>query len=466
MAFEQFPNLPIMTRRQALKQAACGMGSLALASLLLDEQSSASPPEQSLAARESHFPAKARSVIFLFMQGGPSQVDLFDPKPILSKYDGKNAPFQVDQRSINGSSRLMASPFKFQQRGQCGMDVSELLPSLSKCVDEMALIRSATSARFDHDNAILLFNSGRAIPGFPAMGSWISYGLGTENQELPSYVAMGGEGRPWAWTSGWLPPLHQGTQFSTSGTPILDLNRPSGVSQQQQSEFLRFVEALNTKHFEQRPDELELEARISNFELAARMQVSATEVVDVSDEPAHIQQSYGIGQSTTESIGMQCLMARRLVEAGVRFVQINMTNWDHHSQLRKKLTECCQQVDQPIAALIADLRQRGLLDSTLILWSGEFGRLPTVEGNQGRDHGPHGYSLWMAGGGIKGGTIYGATDEFGYRAVDSPITQNHIHATILRLMGLDFERLTYPFEGRDETLIGVNEAHVLEKLVA
>jgi len=363
----------------------------------------------------------------------------------------------------------MASPFRFSPQGKSGIEISELLPHLGKVVDELALIRSATTNRIDHDNAQFMFNSGRGVPGFPTMGSWVSYALGTVNQNLPAYVALA-HGLPGckqrAYSSAWLPPLYQGTQMKIDGVPIHDLEPPENMTSAKQRKLIDLLHRLNRNHGRQYPDQLEFEARMSNFELAARMQTEVTEKIDISSEPESVKKLYGFDQPHCGKYARYCLVARKLVESGVRFVHVLRNDWDHHANLPSRLAESCAGSDQPVAALITDLKQRGLLDKTLVICSGEFGRLPITQGKNGRDHSPHGFSLWMAGGGIRGGTVFGATDEFGYAAVEEKITPSDIHATMLYLLGLDFKTLTYPFEGRDESLVGVNKARVLHKIVS
>jgi hypothetical protein len=394
-------------------------------------------------------------------------MDLLDPKPLLNRLHGKNAPFEVVQRAAKGK-RLMGSPFRFARHGQAGHQISELLPNLAHVADEIAVIRSATSTRFDHDQGQLLFSTGRAVAGFPSIGSWVSYGLGRANEDLPAYVAMGTGRVAQASASGFLPPQHQGTPVRVEGVPIFDLAPPRDALPGEQRRLLGLIETLNRGHQASRPGNPDLEARITNFELAARMQGAATRAVDLSREPGWVSSLYGLDQEVTRDFGRQCLLARRLVEAGVRFVHlVYPQRWDHHEKLNERLPEQCLATDRPVAALLMDLRQRGLLDETLVVWTGEFGRLPTVEGDKGgRDHNPHAFSLWMAGGGVRGGVVHGATDDFGYAAVDKKVTIADLHATMLRLLGLDVQRLTYDFEGRDETLVGVSPAKVIEEILA
>ncbi len=448
-----------------------GLGGIALGWLLSRERLVASGSRSgapSLRPRAPHFAPQAKSVIFVFMGGGPSQVDLFDPKPALGKYHGKDIPIDIFQRGLSAGKKLMASPFQFSRHGQSGIELSELIPHLGEVVDDIALIRSAKTNRIDHDNAQFMFNTGRPVPGFPSLGSWVCYGLGSENENLPAYVALMSS-KPNVgqriWASGWLPPLFQGTRVKTKGVPIFDLNPPRGVTAEKQRRLLDYVNRLNRIHQSRCPDQLELEARIANFELAARMQTEVMRQVDISREPKSTQRLYGLDQDHCRDYGVHCLLARRLVESGVRFVHIISGGWDHHSNLENSLRKRCAETDKPVAGLLADLKSRGLLDSTLVIWGGEFGRLPIVEGRNGRDHNPHGFSLWMAGGGIRGGAVLGATDDFGYAAAEDTITPSDVHATVLHLLGLDHENLTYPFEGRHESLVGVNEARILNEIL-
>lgn len=462
----------VLTRRRLLERTAGGLGKLALAWLIQNNAAKAAEevsPPHGLHPRQPHFPGKAKSVIWLFMAGGPSQLDLMDPKPNLIKYHGQPIPVKVHHRRLSGPTIVMGSPFKFTRRGQSGLEFSELLPSLTTVADQLAVIRSVTTDRIDHDTAQLMFTSGRNTSGFPSVGSWVSYGLGTENHNLPAYVTLV-DSRPIirarAWTSGWLPPIFQGTTMNSNGAPIFDGVRPEDVSPEQQRDFLQLVGRLNRRHLEAHPGEMDLESRIANYELAARMQVAALDCADLSAESESTKRLYGLDQDSTRDYGKRCLLARRLVEKGVRFVSVVNGDWDHHSKIVEGLKKNCQRTDQPIAALLKDLKQRGMLDSTLVVWGGEFGRLPVAEKGDGRDHNPYGFSLWMAGGGVKGGITIGATDDFGYQAVEQKLTISDIHATILHALGLDFQKLSYDYEGRSETLTGVNPAKVVGELFA
>jgi hypothetical protein len=462
----------MISRRQMLKDSAGGLGSLALSSLMA-KPSMASGSEASLVnnllAKQPHFAPKAKRVVFIFLGGGPSQMDLMDPKPMLTKYDGQPIPMSIAQRAINKTSNLMASPFEFQKYGQSGIELSELLPGLSKVVDDIAVIRSGVTTRIDHGEAILMTHTGRPISGFPSMGSWITYALGSENENLPAYVALP-DTTPVkiqsTTSAGWLPSLYQGSPFNITGSPIHDLQRPESVSAHEQERYLALTQMLNRQHQEASHGPSDLDARIQNFELAANMQVEAMQQIDLSVESEATKKLYGLDNKITEKFGKQCLVARRLLESGVRFVHLIRNDWDHHGKLKQLLTKSTQETDQPVAALVQDLKLRGLLDSTLVIWAGEFGRLPVAQGPDGRDHNPFGFSFWMAGGGIRGGTVYGATDDFGYQAVENPVTVADFHATVMHLMGLDHTRVTHEFEGRDESLTGVEPAEVIHDILA
>lgn len=476
----RYPSKDLLTRREMLFKSAGGLGGIALTMLLSQTGLSrlgaagAAPGnwQPSLAARSPQFPAKAKNVILLYMGGGPSQIDMFDPKPLLKKFDGQRSPFAIEQRDLHSAAKVMASPFSFKPYGQCGMEVSELLPHTAGVVDDLALVRSGVTNRIDHGEALLMMHTGRPISGFPTMGSWITYGLGTENQNLPAYVSMPegpSERVRNATSSGWLPALYQGTPMNVDGkTPFYYLNRDADAKfkDDNQEKFRQLTQALNRNHLQGRKEVTQLDARIQNYELAARMQLEAMRQVDIAKETDATRALYGIGNNLpTDSFGRRCLVARRLVESGVRFVHVMRNDWDHHGNLTRGLRKSCLETDQPIAGLIRDLKSRGLFEETLVIWTGEFGRLPVVEGSDGRDHNPFGYSFWMAGGGVKGGTIYGSTDDFGYRAVENPVTVADFHATVLDRLGFDHKKLIYEFEGREETLTGVEKARVVRDLL-
>ena len=400
------------TRREVLSRSMGGLGSVLLSWMLHENPLRASDGRTTfdLLPREPHFEPKAKSVIFLFMAGGPSQVDLFDPKPLLNASDGKTPPMEVVSRRKVDRPQLMASPFKFQAYGESGIEVSELLPGLASVVDDIAVIRSGVTERVDHDTAQYHYITGRNVSGFPSIGSWATYGLGSENSNMPGYVALRDNDSligARAWTSGWLPPTYAGTVVELDRVPIPDLQRPPSLSEPDERSVIEMVSGLNRLNRERHPHLLELDTRIANYELAARMQIEAMKLVDFSNESEETKRLYGMDNEITARHGSRCLLARRLVESGVRFVQITKDGWDHHSDIAPGLKKMTSESDIPVAGLIKDLKQRGLLDSTLIVWGGEFGRLPTTERGTGRDHNPKGFSVWMAGGGIKGGTIYG-----------------------------------------------------------
>jgi len=461
-----------------LRQAASGFGSTALLWLLHQERLRAgeAAPHHSydLSPKVPVFPPKVKSVIYLYMGGGPSTIDMFDPKPVLERYDGQDAPVRLEGRRLNGSQRVMASPWKFAQYGESGRWVSELMPNFAKVVDHTTFLRSVTTDRVDHSTAQFSALTGRGIAGFPSIGAWATYGLGTENQDLPAFVALEDTYttiRNRCWGSAWLPPIYQGTRMNVEGTPVFDIERPRGVTEKEQKGFLRLVNDFNRLQMKEHySNDNDLEARIANYELAARMQLTATDVADLSKETEATKKLYGMDDPKTANFSTCCLMARRLVESGVRFVTVVNGGWDHHTNIKEDLVEVCYRTDKGVAALLADLHSRGLLESTLVVWGGEFGRLPSIERESerpGRDHNPHGFSIWMAGGGLKRGYDFGDTDELGYAALEEyKVTHSDVHATILRLLGLDFKELTFEYEGRDESLIGVNPARVITEVLS
>jgi hypothetical protein len=469
------------TRREFLWQTGAGFTGIALASLLSEDgffrklrASEAAPAADPLAPRASHHPAKAKNVIFLFMYGGPSQVDLFDPKPELNKRDKQSIELEV-RKGMKGTRTLLGSPFKFAKHGQSGIEVSELFPNLARRVDEIAIIRSMWADSFAHGSAMIQMNTGSIFQGKPCLGSWTAYGLGTMNRNLPAFVVLldprGGPigGAP-NWCAGYMPATFQGTQFRTTGDPILNLTPRGPLSREEQRSALDFLGTLNEPHRAARPHESELAARINSYELAYRMQSHAPEVVDLSKETPETKSLYGLDNEACADFGRKCLMARRLVESGVRFVQIYSggghldENWDAHNGIEKNHKLHCAETDKPIAGLISDLERRGMLDDTLVIWTGEFGRMPTSENGTGRDHNPKGFSAWLAGGGIKGGTVHGATDEIGYAAAENPVHVHDLHATVLHLLGLDHTLLTYFHGGREQRLTDVHGKLVTEIL--
>lgn len=442
----------------------------------------AGKPLLDLQPRAPHFAPKARSVIHLFMNGGPSQMDLFDPKPLLDKHHGKPYFDKIAGEVENPQSAgaLMRSPFRFAQHGQCGMWVSEALPYLARQVDDLALIRSMYTTNLTHEPAVYLIQSGKMGPGRPTLGAWVVYGLGSENQNLPAYVVLDDPlGLPVNgvenWQAGFLPPLFQGTRFRSTGSPVLnlrpDVERPAEVVQTERD----LLAQLDQLHQRQRPGQPNLGARIASYELAARMQLAATDALDLSRESPATLEMYGVGRQPTDSYARRCVIARRLVERGVRIVQlyINGQIFDNHTSLATDLKAACLRTDQPIAALLRDLKQRGLLDSTLVVWGGEFGRLPIAQlspdkddRKAGRDHNKNAFSTWMAGAGVKGGTTHGGTDDLGLAAVQDRVSVPDWHATILHLLGLHHEQLFLEQHGLKERLTGVEEARVVKGILA
>ena len=458
------------TRRDFLKKAGAGFGMLALTDLLgIDKLRAASPPEvlNPMAPRIAHFPAKAKSVIWLFMEGAPSAVDMFDPKPELTRRDGQRIEIDV----FNGNpGPLMKSPFSFKQYGQSGAWVCEHYRNVARHVDDFAFVKSFYSESNDHVPALYQINTGIPRPGFPAAGSWVTYGLGSENNNLPGYVVLGNnqgvKGGNLNWSSAFLPTTYQGTLFRAGGTPVINLKRPGDVSRADQRAQLDLMAKLNDRHLQERPGEAELLGRIQSFELAYRMQAEATDLVDFSTESTATREMYGIDRDETRSYGSKCLMARRLVERGVRFVQVYSDGeWDAHSDLIANHKGHCEATDQPIHALLSDLKRTGLIDSTLVIWGGEFGRMPVSQGNGGRDHNPHGFGMFMTGAGIRRGTSYGELDEIGYRAAVDRVSVHDLHATMLHLLGIDHENLTFFHNSRSYRLTDV-AGEVLHKILA
>jgi hypothetical protein len=454
---------PVVTRRDVLVRAAHGFGSVALASLL-DLPASAAQRTNPLAAKTPDLPAKAKSVIFLFMVGGPSHIDTFDPKPALEKYDGQPLPPSygtIVSQFTKGDTPLLRSPWKFAKYGQSGREVSTLFPHLARCVDDLCFVRSFYTDSTVHAPAMYQVNTGRILMGYPSMGSWVTYGLGSESENLPAYVVMPQpegtpEGGTPCWGAGFLPAVYQGTVFRSGPNPILNLRPPEGVTAERQRKTLDFLQQMN--EMDTLETDTEMAARISSYELAFRMQSHAPEAVDISKEPESVRRLYGLDQKHTNEFGMRCLLARRLVERGVRFVQLYSgggpvsVQWDAHKDLVGNHEKMCAMTDLPIAGLLKDLKQRGLLDSTLVIWGSEFGRLPMSQGGNGRDHNPHGFTMWFAGGGVKPGSMIGETDEVGLRGVGARYPMRDFHATILHLLGLDQNRLWFLHNGREEKL--------------
>jgi hypothetical protein len=464
-----------VTRRELIFRAGAGFAGLALADLL-DRDGLLADGKSPVSARAPHFPARARSVIFLFMYGGPSHVDLFDPKPELARHHGKPMTGKGEIDVFFGNpGNIMASPYKFARHGQSGIDVSELYPCLARRVDDVALIRSMYTDSNNHSPAIFQMNSGVIRPGSPSLGSWVTYGLGSVSENLPAFIVMydwrGGPigGAP-NWSAGFMPAAFQGTPFRSEGAPIVDLRPPAWVDLHLQRAEVDLVQKLDREHLAAHPGESDLDARIASYELAFRMQTAAPEAVDIAGESAETRALYGLDDKTTGYFGRQCLIARRLVERGVRFVQLysggghQQQSWDAHYGLDENHRLHCAETDRPMAGLLEDLKRRGLLETTLVVWGGEFGRMPISQSAIGRDHNPHGFSMWLAGGGVKGGQILGATDELGYRAVEEPCSTHDLHATILRCLGLDHRKLTYYYGGRDQRLTNFGGEPVLKLL--
>jgi hypothetical protein len=468
------------SRRDFLFQSGGGMSGLALAHLLNQDGLLAATVNSAAcdskpvgynpyAPKKPHFPARAKSVISLFMSGGVSHIDTFDPKPALEKYAGQPLTGKGEVVVRQGHpGPLMPSPFKFRKYGQSGMDVSELFPTIAQHVDDLAFLRSVYGKSNDHVQATYELNTGKIQMGLPSVGSWVTYGLGSENQSLPAFVviydARGGPlGGPANWSAGFMPAAYQGTIFRSAGDPIIDLKPPADVTPDQQRDRLNLLAKLNEMDLESYPGSSELAARISSYELAYRMQGCAPEAVDVNRESEATRKLYGMDDKTTEPFGRQCLMARRLVERGVRFVQLyhgglgvqNLDTWDAHNDVKENHTRHAAEVDRPIAGLLTDLKARGLLDTTLVTWHGEFGRMPISQKGVGRDHNPGAMTVWMAGARIKGGQAIGTSDEFGYKAEQQPIAVHDLHATMLHLLGMDHTKLTYLFNGRNMRLTDV-----------
>lgn len=451
-----------LSRRQMLAQSGLGFGGLALAWLLDADRArtfAAEAPREAADAR--HFAPRAKAVIQLMQTGGPSQMDLFDPKPELQKRGGQKSPFEVEKFLGGNTDTLLASPFKFSRRGRSGIEMSELIPEIGQLADELCLVRSMHTDHNNHTEATVMQSTGKTSMGRPALGSWISYALGSENQNLPSYVVLRDPNKydtagSLGWSSGWLPAMHQGTEFSSRGMPVPNLYPASPRPAHVERENLDFLSKLNDAHRKRFPGETELDARIKNYELAARMQLSAAGALDLAGESSAVKRDYGLDNPATAPYGTRCLMARRLIESGVRFVQVYPDQegqvWDTHGKLPTDLPKICQKTDRPTAALLRDLKQRGLLDETIVVWAGEFGRLPVSQNADGRDHNRHAFSLFVSGGGFRRGLAHGATDDFGYRAVKDRVSVPDLHATILHQLGLDHARVTYRHSGRDETL--------------
>ncbi len=484
----------VYTRRELLGRAGCGLGLLGLACLLHEEgmlgtaaaAGLGSRALEPMAPRQPHFPGRAKRVVWIFINGGPSHVDTWDYKPALARWDGKSIrEFDPTFKNTTGFfakqvGALMKSPFRFTPRGRSGKMVSEIFPHLGEHVDKMAFIHSGYTESNNHSPALFMMNTGFPRMGFPCVGSWVTYGLGSESRNLPGFVVMSdpkGRGLPKGhaanWGAGFLPGVYQGTHLRPTGQPIDNLVRPAGETDAAQRSQLDLVKRLNELHQERYAGEAELTARIESFELAYRMQAAAPEAMDLAAEPAHVQKLYGLGDPACDHFARQCLIARRLLERGVRFVQIysggmeNQRSWDGHIDIKGNHTQFAGETDRPVAGLLTDLERRGLLDETLVIWGGEFGRLPIAQtgAKPGRDHNPHCFTAWLAGGGVKGGVRYGESDEVGYKAAVNKVHINDLHATILHLLGLDHKRLTYRYNGREFRLTDV-AGEVIHEILA
>jgi len=472
------------SRRAFLTSAASGLGFAALASLLKNDRTFATEPQSStatanpLAPQQPHFTPRAKNCIFIFLAGGTSHIELFDPKPKLAELSGQKVPqsFFKDQRFSfikHDQALLMGSPFKYRRYGECGMEMSRLLPHIGGCADDIALIRSMNTDAFDHAPAEILFSTGIDVPWRPSAGAWLTYGLGSESESLPGYVVlMTGRGpvsRSMTWGSGFLPTAHSGVLFRNQGEPVLNLSSPPGVTTDLQRAQLDAIEFLNRERYKHLRDP-KIRSRIASYELAFKMQAAAPDLIDLRGETKHVHSTYGTDRiEESGSFSVNCLLARRLVERGVRFVSIFHRRWDHHSKLQQRLQEGTRIVDQPIGAVLKDLKQRGLLDSTLVVWGTEFGRTPVTQNtaprpSAGRDHHRFGFTLWMAGGGVKGGQVIGKTDELGWHATEDRVHINDFHATLLHLFGFDHHSLTYPFMGLDTRLTNLG-GKIVKKLL-
>src|SRR5262245_12707824 len=470
-----------LSPRRFLHHSTFGVGSVALAYLLHQERLLAEPAKPDLERRHfdlrpkpTHFKPKARAMISLFMQGGPSHMDLLDPKPKLAELDGKPFPGTIKfDNAAQASSKVLGSPWKFARRGKCGTEVSELLPNLARVIDNVCVVRSMRTGVNNHVQGIHALNTGRIASGHPVLGSWLCYGLGSESQELPAFVALPDPASlPVSgvehWSNGWLPSVYQGTVARPREPRVPNLDAPPHLKGAPQAELLKYLDELNRDHLASHPGEHDLEARIASYELAAKMQTAAKEALDLSRETNKTKAAYGLDDPATADYGARCLIARRLVERGVRFVQVFTSNqeWDNHGSIRTTLPAACRKTDRPAAALVADLKQRGLLDSTLVAWGGEMGRLPVIQNDAGaakvgRDHNTYGFTWWFAGGGFKPGITHGATDEFGHHAVDKPVSQHDLHATILHLFGLDAKKLVYKRSSTELSLLNGQEGKVV-----
>lgn len=474
------PNSFELSRRGMLARSGLGIGGLAFSWLMNSEASASSAAiPNNLQPRRGHFEPQVKAVIMMMQNGGPSQMELFDERPELNKRSGQRHADPIEQfQTGSEANKLLGSPFKFKRYGKSGMNLSEVIPHIGSVADDLCLVRSMVSEHNNHTEALVLLNTGKIFPGRPALGSWVSYGLGSENQNMPAYIVLRdpagyNTSGTLLWQNGWLPSMYGGTEVATKGTPVLNLRPAQSRPERVERDNLDLLAKLNRAHQRNFVGESDLEARIQNYELAARMQLAAPELLDLSKESAVTRKMYGLDEAKTAGYGLRCLMARRLVESGVRFVQVfppvkpQSQPWDSHGNVKDQLTAICGMTDQPAAALITDLKQRGLLDNTLVIWSGEFGRLPISQNGKGRDHNRNAFSLLLAGGGFKAGHVHGATDELGYRSVENVVTVPDLHATILHQLGLDHNKLIYRLHGSDETLTDtrISEAHVVGELL-
>ncbi len=469
-----------LTRRDMLRSAACGFGTIALSSLMADRAfaglvDDGAGAEHPWAPRSTHFAPKVKRIIYLYMDGGPSQVDTFDPKPLLEKENGQPFKMKIEPTQFNNIGNTLASPWKFRQYGESGIPVSDLFPNVARHVDDMAVIRSMVSNFSEHTNANYFLHTGNGFQGRPSMGAWVGYGLGSECQDLPGFVVLNGglipPGGLDCFNSGFLPATFQGSIFNPGDTPLANIRRVEKTDQMQRNK-LALLKQLDSRTLTERGEVDQVEAAIANYELAYRMQSVVPDLASLDGETEATRDMYGLNSKNngTAIFGRQCLLARRLIERGVRFIELTCPSvghdrWDQHNNLRKGHADNALAVDQGIGALLTDLKQRGLFDETLVVWSGEFGRTPFAQGSNGRDHNPFGFSLWLAGGGIKGGTVYGATDEYGYKAIENKVEIHDLHATMLYLLGLDHERLTYRWSGRDMRLTDV-KGKLIEGILA
>ncbi len=483
---QNYMQAPI-NRRQMLARCANGFGGVALTALMAEQAygarvvqrpaviPGAPDPNSPYAPRQPHFKPRAKNVIFMYMDGGPSQVDTFDPKPMLDKYNGKPFPMKMEPTQFNSNGNSLASPWKFKQYGQSGIPVSDLFPHVAKHVDDMAVVRSMTSMFPEHTSANYFLHTGFGLQGRPSMGAWATYGLGSMCEDLPGFIVLNGGLIPPGGLenlgSGFLPATYQASIFKPSNPPVANINRTEQSDTIQRNK-LKLMRKLDQGVLGQMGKIDALESAVANYEMAYRMQMAVPQLMDLSGESKHTLESYGLNHSWkgTQTFGRSCLIARRMVERGVRFIELTCPGgsgdrWDQHGNLKDGHTKNARSVDQPIGALLTDLKQRGLLESTLVIWAGEFGRTPFAQGRNGRDHNPFGYSIWMAGGGIKGGTTYGATDEFGYKAIENRLEMHDFHATVLHLLGIEHTKLTVRFSGRDMRLTDVF-GHVIHDIVA